>query len=91
MFHFYSLVELVDKYSTNSPAVLKLDREGCEYDIILSNDRTVLGKFSHIQIEYHYDYESLKKHLICANFSVSHTDPKADNGMQIGWIYATKI
>jgi FkbM family methyltransferase len=88
--HFYSLGELVDRYSTNSPAVLKLDCEGCEYDIILSNDRTVLGKFSHIQIEYHYGYGGLKKHLMYANFSVSHTDPKVDNGMQIGWIYATK-
>lgn len=89
--HFYSLGELVDKYSANSPAVLKLDCEGCEYDIILSNDRTVLDKFSHIQVEYHYGYEDLKKHLISAGFEVSHTDPKVDNGMQLGWIYATKI
>jgi FkbM family methyltransferase len=88
--HFYSLGELVDKYSANSPAILKLDCEGCEYDIILSNDTTVLGKFSHIQIEYHYGYRDLKKHLIGAGFAVSYTDPKVDNGMQIGWIYATK-
>lgn len=89
--HFYSLGELVDEYSANSPAILKLDCEGCEYDIILSNDTAVLGKFSHIQIEYHYGYEDLKKHLIGTNFSVSHTDPKVDNnGMQIGWIYAIK-
>ncbi|MDQ3853015.1 MAG: FkbM family methyltransferase [Thermoproteota archaeon] len=89
--HFYSLGELVDKYDIiNSPAILKIDCEGCEYDIILSNDRTVLGKFSHIQIEYHYGYEDLKKHLIGARFAVSHTNPKVDNGMQIGWIYATK-
>ena len=89
--HFYNLGELVDKYSANSPAVLKLDCEGCEYDIILSNDRSVLGKFSHVQIEYHYGHRDLKKHLISAGFAVSYTDPKADNGMQIGWIYATKI
>jgi hypothetical protein len=90
--YFYSLRELVDKYSTNSPAVLKLDCEGCEYDIIFSNDRILLGKFSHIQIEYHYGYEDLKKHLIGAGFTVSYTNPKVNNnGMQIGWIYATKI
>ncbi len=89
--HFYSLRELVDKYSVNSSAVLKLDCEGCEYDIVLSNDTTVFGKFSHIQIEYHYGYEDLKKHMIGAGFAVSHTNPKVDNkGMQIGWIYATK-
>ncbi|MDQ3968690.1 MAG: FkbM family methyltransferase, partial [Thermoproteota archaeon] len=88
--HFYSLGELVDIYSTNSPAILKLDCEGCEYDIILSNDMTVLGKFSHIQIEYHYGYRDLKKHLISAGFAVSHTNPRDENGMEIGWIYATK-
>ena len=89
--HFYTLRELVDKYNIDSPAVLKLDCEGCEYDIILSNGKTVLDKFSHIQVEYHYGFGDLKKHLVDANFSVSHTDPKYDNGMEIGWIYATKI
>jgi FkbM family methyltransferase len=89
--HFYTLRELVDKYNIDSPAVLKLDCEGCEYDIILSNGKTVLDKFSHIQVEYHYGFGDLKKHLVDANFSVSHTDPKYDNGMKIGWIYATKI
>jgi FkbM family methyltransferase len=88
--HFYTLRELVDKYNIDSPAVLKLDCEGCEYDIILSNGKTVLDKFSHIQVEYHYGFGDLKKHLVDANFSVSHTDPKYDNGMEIGWIYATK-
>jgi hypothetical protein len=67
-----------------------MDCEGCEYNIILLNDRTVLGKFSHIQIEYHHGFRDLKKHLIGAGFSLSHTNPKVDNGMQIGWIYATK-
>jgi FkbM family methyltransferase len=88
--HFYTLRELIDKYNIDSPAVLKLDCEGCEYDIILSNGKTVLDKFSHIQVEYHYGFGDLKKHLVDANFSVSHTDPKYDNGMEIGWIYATK-
>ena len=88
--HFYTLRELVDKYNIDSHAVLKLDCEGCEYDIILSNGKTVLDKFSHIQVEYHCGFGDLKKHLVDANFSVSHTDPKYENGMEIGWIYATK-
>ena len=89
--HFYTLQELINKYNIDSPAVLKIDCEGCEYDIILSNDRTMLDKFSHIQVEYHYGFRDLKKHLVDANFSVSHTNPKYENGMEIGWIYATKI
>ena len=31
--HFYTLRELINKYNIDSPAVLKIDREGCEYDI----------------------------------------------------------
>jgi FkbM family methyltransferase len=88
--HFYTLRELIDKYNIDSHAVLKLDCEGCEYDIILSNDRTTLDKFSHIQIEYHHGFRDLKKHLIGASFAVSQTNPKYENGMEIGWIYATK-
>jgi FkbM family methyltransferase len=91
--HFYSLRELVDnKYNIiNSTAILKIDCEGYEYDIILSNDRTTLDKFSHIQIEYHYGFKDLEKFLNWAGFAVSHTDPKNESGMEIGWIYATKL
>jgi FkbM family methyltransferase len=88
--HFYTLREIVDRYNIESPAVLKLDCEGCEYDIILSNCRATLDKFSHIQIEYHYGLKYLNKHLINASFSVAHTNPRYENGMEIGWIYATK-
>jgi FkbM family methyltransferase len=88
--HFYTLRELINKYNIDSPAVLKIDCEGCEYDIILSNGRTMLDKFSHIQVEYHHGFRDLKKHLVDANFEVSHTNPKYENGMEIGWIYATK-
>jgi FkbM family methyltransferase len=88
--HFYTLRELVDKYNIDSPAVLKIDCEGCEYDIILSNGKTMLNKFSHIQVEYHHGFGDLEKHLVDANFAVSHTNPKYENGMEIGWIYATK-
>jgi hypothetical protein len=88
--HFYTLRELINKYNIDSPAVLKIDCEGCEYDIILSNSKTMLDKFSHIQIEYHHGFGDLEKHLVDANFAVSHTRPKYENGMEIGWIYATK-
>ena len=88
--HFYTLRELINKYNIDSPAVLKIDCEGCEYDIILSNGKTMLDKFSHIQVEYHHGFRDLEKHLVDANFAVSHTNPKYENGMEIGWIYATK-
>ena len=45
--------------------------------------RTMLDKFSHIQVEYHYGFRDLKKHLVDANFAVSHTNPKYENGMDL--------
>jgi FkbM family methyltransferase len=46
---FCTLLEHLDKYNhIDSRAVLKLDCEGSEYDIILSNAKTMLDKFSHI-------------------------------------------
>jgi FkbM family methyltransferase len=88
--HFFTLGELIDKYNIDSHAILKLDCEGCEYDIIFSNSNTGLHKFSHIQIEYHHGFRDLKKHLIDGSFAVSHTNPEIKNGMEIGWIYAHK-
>ncbi len=88
--HFFTLQELVDKYNIDSPAILKLDCEGCEYDIISSNSNTVLDKFSHIQIEYHQGLRDLEKHLVGGSFAVSHTNPEIKEGMEIGWIYAYK-
>jgi FkbM family methyltransferase len=88
--HFFTLQELVDKYIIDSHAILKLDCEGCEYDIIFSNSKTLLRNFSHIQIEYHYGFRDLVKHLAGGGFVVSHTNPEIKDGMEIGWIYAHK-
>jgi len=46
------LGELTSKYSIDSNAVLKLDCEGCEYDIIL-NDYAHVKLFDEIILEYH--------------------------------------
>ena len=58
-----------------SNAVLKMDCEGCEYDIILSASKDTLSKFSDIQIEYHHGYRSLKEKLEKAGFNVVTTRP----------------
>jgi FkbM family methyltransferase len=51
--------------------VLKMDCEGCEYDIVLSSPDDILRRFSHILIEYHYGNNDLKEKLEKCNFDVS--------------------
>jgi FkbM family methyltransferase len=56
--------------------ILKMDCEGCEYDVILSSAEDTLRCFSHIQIEYHYGYKNLKEKLKKCGFSVLVSGPK---------------
>lgn len=69
-----SLQGIIDK-SGATPTILKVDCEGCEYDVILSASSATLLNFSHIQIEYHYGYENLKKKLEMEGFKVKVTEP----------------
>lgn len=43
--------------------VLKMDCEGCEYDVILSASDSILRRFSNILIEYHYGFNDIKESL----------------------------
>jgi FkbM family methyltransferase len=51
--------------------VLKIDCEGCEYDIISSASDDLLKRFSHILIEYHHGYKIIKERLDKCNFDVT--------------------
>lgn len=69
-----SLQGIIDKCET-IPSILKIDCEGCEYDVILSASSATLLNFTHIQIEYHYGYENLKRKLEGEGFNVKMTEP----------------
>ncbi len=47
-----TLAEVLRQYGDNDKIVLKMDCEGCEYDVIL-NDYNHVNKFSEIYFEYH--------------------------------------
>ncbi len=90
-----TLHSLVDRFNIES-AVLKLDCEGCEYDVILNTPENILKKFSQIQIEYHYGYMNLYERLKEIGFDISVTRPcyrenrfAKDKDMYMGWLYAT--
>jgi len=89
-----SLKTLLKEYNYENP-VLKMDCEGCEYNL-LKEDNETLKKFKRIQIEYHYGYEKIKTKLENCGFVVSFTKPvhiynkdASNPNMVIGQIYAT--
>ncbi|MHB8545755.1 MAG: FkbM family methyltransferase [Nitrosotalea sp.] len=70
-----TLNKIVKDYKVDKNSILKIDCEGCEYDVILSASFETLQSFSNIFIEYHYGYKDLKKKLEESGFQVSVTKP----------------
>ena len=85
----YSLNSIVKMFNIEN-AVLKVDCEGCEYELFKGATNETLSKFEQIMIEYHYGYKELVKRLKEANFKVKFTIPKfnKDTKMIIGYIFA---
>ena len=83
----YSLNTIIRMFNIEG-AVLKVDCEGCEYDLFRTATNESLSKFNQIMIEYHYGYKELVKRLKKANFKVKHTMPIYIKGMIVGYIYA---
>jgi len=83
------LITLMDiiKDENFTDGILKLDCEGCEYDVILNATKELLQKFSHIQIEYHHGYENIKQKLKSCGFKVDVI--KIENS-QLGHLLAKK-
>ena len=69
-----SLKTILKDYNIDN-AVLKIDCEGCEYNL-LNEDNNTLKKFKRIEIEYHYGYKNLKDKLEDAGFTVTYSKPK---------------
>ena len=69
-----SLDEIVKRFNLKH-AALKVDCEGCEYDLILNASDEALKAFDQIIIEYHYGYRNLVGKLN-SNFNVKVKLPK---------------
>jgi len=85
----YSLNTIVENFDVEEDSILKVDCEGCEYDLLRTADINVMRRFSKIMIEYHYGYKELIKRLKNSGFGTRHTIPKhMKNGMILGYVYA---
>jgi FkbM family methyltransferase len=93
----YSLAQIISKYDIDSDAILKVDCEGCEYDIMLLSPGMVLRQFAYIQIEYHHGYSLLKKRLEGLGFEVQVSSPRralnhnTGTVIHVGWLYARRL
>lgn len=68
-----TLEQLIDRYKLGN-AVLKVDCEGCEYDILINASDKTLRKFGSMLIEYHYGPSRLEKRLRKAGFKIRHIE-----------------
>lgn len=83
----YSLKSLVKQFNLDR-AVLKMDCEGCEYNI-LNEDISVLAKFPQMQIEFHNGYKKLVKKLKTVGFQVKYVNSRGSE--TFGYIYANRL
>jgi FkbM family methyltransferase len=81
-----TLKNLIDTYKIED-AVLKVDCEGCEYDMVLNSNSDTIRKFSHIVIEFHRGFEDLKEKLEKCNFNVNVNTSKKNIS---GFIFAVR-
>jgi len=92
-----SLSEIVARFGLQD-AVLKINCEGCEYDLFSGASGEVLRHFSQIMLEYHYHGAgSISKILKQAGFSVKIFDREyfynrdfAEPRCESGFIFATR-
>jgi len=76
-----SLDEIVKRFNIKH-AALKVDCEGCEYDLILNASDEALKAFDQIIMEYHYGYRNLIKRLRQAGFQVKYDLPKYSHNIE---------
>ena len=91
-----TLDKLVKGYEINN-AVLKIDCEGYEYEIINNSSRQLLRKFKIIVLEYHYGFRDIETKLRASGFATRHTNSfytkKIDDKVDVlcGLLYAERL
>ena len=84
-----NLENLVNYYNVID-GCLKIDCEGCEYDILLSCPKNILRRFSHIMLEFHHGTDKIVKKLNDCNYRVDIKFlPNYKNNSR-GYIFASK-
>ena len=91
----YSLKEILNKFElSHSGLILKMDCEGCEYQLLREDDDS-LRLFERIQIEFHNGHKTLLKKLRNVGFHCTVTGPwngtsyeSSISNIRFGYLYA---
>jgi len=67
----YTLSSLIKEFNMEDGSILKMDCEGCEYEIIPRTSSKDLSVFGQIVIEYHNGYHELRNALEKASFKAT--------------------
>jgi hypothetical protein len=86
-----TLLRLVSEYNINN-GVLKIDCEGCEYEVLLNTPLNTLQHFKEILVEYHGNPKPLAGKLVEAGFHVEVEKPWTHirGEIPVGFIHAKR-
>ena len=70
-----TLEEILSNYNSSN-FVLKLDCEGCEYDVLLNSSDQILNKFDAILLEFHSGFKNISYRLQNLGFSIKILNSK---------------
>ncbi len=70
-----SISNILEKYKMKENIVLKIDCEGCEYDLISNTPNEILNQIDEIFIEYHMGYLDIVKKLKECRFEIKLEKP----------------
>tara|TARA_B110000438_G_C15791920_1_gene641085 strand:- start:1003 stop:1971 length:969 start_codon:yes stop_codon:yes gene_type:complete len=74
-----TIEQIIKENNVPKNSILKIDCEGCEYEIIKSMSKDNFKNFSEIFIEYHYGHKQLTEILRENNFNIKIQKPIATN------------
>jgi FkbM family methyltransferase len=79
-----TLQDIFDEYDLERVSLLKMDCEGCEYNVLRNMDKAIFEKIDAVVLEYHNGAQDIPNILVDNGFKPGY------NNSPVGLLYATK-